>query len=81
MSNISETRGARNQIAAGQRLICFAVGAYALAHTFFFGVPHFPRFALSTLVGKAEIVWAFTTLLLVGIGAHSIYSGTRESGK
>jgi hypothetical protein len=60
--------------AAGTLLICVAVGGYVLMHVFFFGVPHF---TLATTMGKSEIAYALSILLLVGIGAHGIYRGIR----
>jgi hypothetical protein len=59
-------------IAAGTLLICVAVGGYVLMHVFFFGVPHF---TLATAMGKSEIGYALSILVMVGIGVFSIYRG------
>ena len=61
--------------AAGTLLICVAVGGYVLMHVFFFGVPHF---TLATPMGKSEIGYALSILVMVAIGVHSIYRGIKD---
>jgi hypothetical protein len=60
--------------AAGTLLICVAVGGYVLMHVFFFGVP---RFTLAAPMGKSEIGYALSIVVLVGIGVLGIYRGIR----
>jgi len=62
-------------VAAGTLLIGVAIGGYVLMHVFFFGVPHF---TMATPMGKSEIGYALSILLLVGLGAHSISRGLKE---
>jgi uncharacterized membrane protein YiaA len=62
-------------VAAGTLLIGVAIGGYVLMHVFFFGVPHF---TMATPMGKSEIGYALSILLLVGLGAHSISRELKE---
>ena len=64
-----------NLIAAGQGLILGTIVSYGLMHVFFFGVPHF---TLATRMGKGEIFYALSNLVLIGIGLYSILRGRRE---
>lgn len=67
-----EQRDAHAAVVAGRRLIVIVAGGYAFMHVFFFGLPSFDP---TSVLGLAEIAYALSTLLLVGIGVRLMYRG------
>lgn len=61
-------------IAGGSLMICDAIFSYAYMHVAFFGIPHF---GLRTPMGRSELNYLLSNLVLVGFGAYFIYLGMR----
>lgn len=53
-------------IAGGSLMICDVIFGYTYMHVVFFGVPHF---ALNTPMGRIEINYLLSNLVLIGFGA------------
>ena len=55
-------------------MICNTIFSYTYMHVVFFGVPHFDR---NTPMGRSELNYLLSNLVMVGFGAFFIYLGMR----
>jgi len=61
-------------IAGGLLLVCDAIVGYAYMHFAFFGAPRLTR---STPMGRTEIIYTLSTLMVAGFGVGLFYVGLR----
>jgi len=61
-------------IAGGALLVFNTIAGYAEMHFEFFGAPHL---TMNTPMGRSEIMYALSTLMLAGCGAVFFYIGVR----